>query len=169
MKSNKYLFLFLSITLLWGDEIPTERQHALSNLAPKGKFVLRVEGKTRTTQFSYNNSGDRVRLGSELNGVNLDQNLFSSLAPFGAGASLGTTSSSMELDSQRGEISLGYGVSDDVTVGVIVPFGTVKSKVDFSVSGATLGTNPNYNPALAPSATNLQLTLSVHKYGGNTV
>jgi hypothetical protein len=155
MTSKKSLLWLLSITLLSAKEISTERQHALSTLAPKGKFVLRVEGKTRTTQYAYNNSGDRVGLGSELNGVNLNANVFSSLAAFGAGASLGTTASSMEFDSQRGEISFGYGVTDDLTVGVIVPFGTVKSKVDFSVSGATLGKNPNYNPALAPSATNL--------------
>lgn len=155
MKYKKYLFLFLSSTLLWGEPIPTERQHALSTLAPQRKFVLRVEAKTRSTQFSYNDSGDKVRLGSGLNGVNLDQNLFSSLAAFGAGASLGTTSSSMEFDSQRGEISFGYGVTKDLTVGVIVPFGTVKSKVDFPVSGGNLGVNPTYNPALAPSATNL--------------
>lgn len=155
MKYHQYLFLFLSITLLWGDEIPTERQHALSNLAPKGNFVLRVEGKTRTTQFAYNNSGERVGLGDSLNGINLNQDVFSSLAVFGVGASLGTTSSSMEFDSQRGEISMGYGLTDDLTVGIIVPFGTVKSRVDFSVSGGNLGKNPNYNPLLAPSATNL--------------
>ena len=155
VKFRKYLLLLLFTTLVSAEEIPTERQHALSTLAPKDKFVFRVEGKTRTTQYSYNNSGDRVRLGSDLNGVNLNQNIFSSLGIFGAGASLGTTASSMEFDSERGEISVGYGVTDDLTVGIIVPFGTVKNKVDFSVSGATLGNNPAYNPQLATSATNL--------------
>lgn len=155
MSYHKYWVGLLAFTLLSAEEISTERQHALSTLAPKGKFVLRVEGKTRTTQYAYNNSGDRTRLGSDLNGVNLDANVFSALAAFGAGASLGTTASSMEFDSQRGEISFGYGITNDLTVGVILPFGTVKSNVDFAVSGATLGKNPNYNPALAPSATNL--------------
>lgn len=155
MSYHKYWVGLLAFTLLSAEEISTERQYALSTLAPKGKFVLRVEGKTRTTQYAYNNSGDRTRLGSDLNGVNLDANVFSALVAFGAGASLGTTASSMEFDSQRGEISFGYGITNDLTVGVILPFGTVKSNVDFAVSGATLGKNPNYNPALAPSATNL--------------
>lgn len=155
MQFRKYLLLLLLSTLISAEGIPTERQHALSNLAPKGKFIFRVEGKTRTTQYSYNNNGDRVALGDALNEVNLDANIFSSLAAFGAGASLGTTSSSMEFDSQRGEISFGYGITDDLTVGMIVPFGTVKSKVNFSVSGGNLGVNPNYNPALTPSTTNL--------------
>lgn len=152
---NYVLIVPLCTTVMVAEEISTERQHALSNLAPKGKFVFRVEGKTRTTEYSYNNRGDRVRLGNELNAVNLNQDVFASLAPFGVGASLGTTASSMEFESERGEISFGYGVTDDLTVGVIMPFGTVKSKVDFSVNGANLGNNPNYNPALAPSATNL--------------
>ncbi|CAA6816236.1 MAG: Unknown protein [uncultured Sulfurovum sp.] len=156
MKYQNYMNLFLlSTTLLVSEEIATERQHALSNLAPKGNFVLRVEGKTRSTQFSYNNKGDKVGLGEGLNAVHLNQNLFPSLAIFGEGASLGTTSSSMEFDSQRFEISFGYGITDDLTVGIIFPFGTVKNKVDFSVSGANLGKNPNYNPLVAPSATNL--------------
>ena len=150
----RYLLLF-SITLLWGEGISTERQHALSNLAPKDKFVLRVEGKTRTTQFSYNDKGDRVSLGDELNAVNLNQNVFSSLAIFGQGASLGTTRSSMEFDPQRFEISMGYGVTENLTVGLIFPFGTVRNRVDFSVSGANLGKNPNYNAQIAPSSTNL--------------
>jgi hypothetical protein len=152
---NWKYYLLCTTTLLWSDAIPTERQHALSNLAPAGKFVFRVEGKTRSTQFSYNNKGDKVRLGDELNTVNLDQSVFSSLAAFGAGASLGTTSSSMEFDSQRGEISFGYGVSKDLTVGIIFPFGTIRNKVNFSVSGGNIGNNPNFNPQVAPSATNL--------------
>jgi len=58
MSYHKYWVGLLAFTLLSAEEVSTERQHALSTLAPKGKFVLRVEGKTRTTQYSYNNSGD---------------------------------------------------------------------------------------------------------------
>lgn len=151
---KKYILLLSSTLLLWSDELPTESQHALSTLAPAGKFVFRVEGKTRNTQFSYNDKGDKIPLGDEFNNLSLDANIFPSLALFGAGANLGTTSSSVEFDSQRFEISFGYGLSKDLTVGVIIPFGTVNSNVNFSVSGATLGKNPSYNPALAPSATN---------------
>lgn len=149
------MFLLCSSMVFAQEGLPTASQHALSNLAPKGNFVLRVEGKTRNTQFSYNNNGDKVRLGSELDAVSLDQSIFSSLAPFGVGASLGTTSSSMEFESERGEISFGYGVTEDLTVGIIFPFGTVRNKVDFSVSGGNLGKNPFYNAQVAPSATNV--------------
>ncbi|CAA6809529.1 MAG: Unknown protein [uncultured Sulfurovum sp.] len=155
MNYKKYIIFWFFISCLSGEEISIERQHALSNLAPKDKFVFRVEGKTRSTEYAYNSKGDRVGLGDALNAVNLNQNVFSSLAMFGVGASLGTTSSSMELDSQRGEISMGYGVTEDLTVGIIFPFGTVKSKVNFSLTGANLGKNPAYNALLAPSATNL--------------
>lgn len=155
MNYQSYLLLLVSTGLLMGVEIPTERQHTLSTLAPKGKFVLRVEGKTRTTDYSYNNSGDRVRLGDELDGVNLNQTIFPSLAAFGDGASLGTTTSSMDFDSQRGEISFGYGVTEDLTLGLIVPFGTVRSSVNFSVANGNLGKNPMYNPAEAISMNNL--------------
>lgn len=155
MLNRNYTFLLLSTMLMGEDIIPTERQHALSNLAPKDNFVFRLQGKTRTTRFSYNDSGNKVRLGDELNNITLDQNVFSSLAIFGAGASLGTTSSSMEFDSQRFELSFGYGITENLTVGIIFPFGTVNNRVDFSVTNATLGVNPSYNAGLAPSATNL--------------
>lgn len=155
MKNIAYLFLCLSPWIMANEGISTERQHALSNLAPKENFVFRLEGKTRRTRFSYNDSGDKVRLGDDLNNINLNQNVFSSLAIFGSGATLGTTSSSMEFDSQRFELSFGYGVTEDLTVGIIFPFGTIQNRVDFSVSNATLGLNPNYNAGIAPSATNL--------------
>ena len=155
MNYKRTLGLLYLTTIAWAEEISTPQQHALSNLAPKANFVLRIEGKTRTTQFSYNNNGDKVALGDELNAVNLDRSIFPSLAIFGAEASLGTTQSSMEFDSQRFEISFGYGLTEDLTVGIIFPFGTINNKVDFSVSGGNIGVNPNFNPQVNPSATNL--------------
>jgi len=155
MLNKNYILLLLSTILMGEEVIPTERQHALSNLAPKDSFVFRLKGKTRTTRFSYNDSGDKVRLGDELNNITLNQNIFSSLSVFGAGATLGTTSSSMLFDSQRFELSFGYGITENLTIGMIVPFGTINNRVNFSVSGATLGINPRYNNGLAPSATNL--------------
>lgn len=155
MNYKNYLFLCCSTIFLSGESISTEQRHALSSLAPAENFVFRIEGRTRTTGFSYNNNGDKVSLGDPFNQINLNQDIFSSLSIFGPGATLGTTSSSMEFDTQRGEISFGYGVNKNLTVGVIVPFGTINSRVNFSVSGGNLGKNPNYNPQVAASATNL--------------
>jgi len=151
---KKYILLLSSTLLLWSDTIPTDKQHALSTLAPAGKFVFRVEGKTRNTQFAYNNKGDKTPLGDALDKVTLDANIFPSLSLLGAGANLGTTSSFMEFDSQRGEISFGYGINKDLTIGIIFPFGTINNRVDFSVSGGNIGKNPNFNPQIATSATN---------------
>ncbi len=151
---KKYILLLSSTLLLWSDTIPTDKRHALSTLAPAGKFVFRVEGKTRNTQFAYNNKGDKTPLGDALDKVTLDANIFPSLSLLGAGANLGTTSSSMEFDSQRGEISFGYGINKDLTIGIIFPFGTINNRVDFSVSGGNIGKNPNFNPQIATSATN---------------
>lgn len=148
------LSLYLS-TALSTDEFSSSTKHALSSLAPEGHWAIRIEGKNRTTRYSYNNSGDKEVLGANYNGVNLDKDVFSSLVFFGEGATLGTTKTEIELESYYTKFMLGYGISKNITVGVILPYREKTTKVNFSISGGTIGVNSRFNANQAISVQNL--------------
>ncbi|MBL4712070.1 MAG: hypothetical protein JKX75_06180 [Gammaproteobacteria bacterium] len=128
--------------------------HGLEFIAPKGRWAIRVELRQNAYDEFYDNSGNKHALGNELNAVDLNQNVLPDLAVFGATASLGVTDFSANVETKRVEFTIGYGITDDLTVGFIVPYGEVKTRAAFSVSGGNIGFNPGFNPALPPGPTN---------------
>lgn len=149
------LLIFFVSTALSTDDFSSSTKHALSSLAPKGHWAIRIEGKHRTTAYSYSNSGNKEALGSDYNELNLDKDVFPSLALFGDGATLGITKTDIELESHYTKFMIGYGLTKNITVGLILPYREKTTKVDFSISGATLGLNPDFNANQAVSTTNL--------------
>ena len=150
------LFSLISFSSLFStDEFSSSTKHALSSLAPKGHWAIRIEGKNRTTKYSYNSSGHKEDLGANSDGLNLNKDIFSSLAIFGEGATLGKTKTDIELESHYTKVMIGYGISKNLTVGIILPYREKTTKVNFSVSGGNIGLNPNFNSNEALSATNL--------------
>lgn len=136
------------------DKLPSAAAHGLSFLAPKGRWATRIEARTNGYDELYDNNGDKFPIGRQLDDVNLDSQVFPAIAAFGAGATLGKTVMSSKVDTKFVELSFGYGLSDDLTLGLIVPFGEVKTKAKFSVSGGNIGFNPTFDNTQAIAATN---------------
>jgi len=136
------------------DELSSSSKHALSSLAPERHWAIQIEAKNRTTHFSYNNKGKKNHIGSEYNDIDLNQDIFPSLSIFGEGATLGKTSTEIEIESNYFEVALGYGLTKDLTVGIIVPYREKTTKVKFSISGGNIGINPNFDNTAPTTVTN---------------
>jgi len=136
------------------DELSSSSKHALSPLAPEGHWAIKIEGKNRTTRFSYNDAHQKIPIGDKYDNLNLNKDVFPLLGVFGEDASLGMTSTQVELDSNYLTMMLGYGISKNLTVGIILPYREKTTKVNFSVSGGNIGVNPNFDNTQAVSATN---------------
>ncbi|MGB1110792.1 MAG: hypothetical protein ACPG4N_10580, partial [Gammaproteobacteria bacterium] len=147
--------LVLSLTLAASTglaaDLSTASQHGLAELAPKGRWINKTELRLSGFDHWYNDSGDKQKLGADYDALAIDGTVFPVLALLGPGASLGTTDLDQSVRAKRVEIKLGYGISRNLTAGVILPFGRVCSRVSVSTSGATVGNNPLFNPA-APIA-----------------
>ncbi len=162
---NKYIHRHIYVVymlLLWFSSLaaasPVELSnsvlHGLEFIAPQDRWAIRIELRQNGYDEIYDQHGNKQALGSELNQVNLNSSVFPDLAVFGAGATLGNTTFSAKVETKRAELTLGYGVTRDLTVGVIVPYGEVKTTAQFSVSGGNIGFNPLFDPSQPPSATN---------------
>jgi hypothetical protein len=167
IKTPLFLSFYISIAFST-DEFSSSTKHVLSSLAPNGHWAIRIEGKNRSTKYSYNNSGNQESIGANYNGLNLNKDVFSSLALFGEGATLGTTKTEIELESSYTKFMLGYGITKNITVGVIIPYREKTTKVKFSISGGTIGVNPNFNPSQVVSAHNLPY-LPISEIGVNPI
>ncbi|MGB0722835.1 MAG: hypothetical protein ACPGU7_10620 [Gammaproteobacteria bacterium] len=127
-------------------DLSTADRHGLAKIAPQGRWINQTELRLSGFDHWYNNQGDRERLGADYDGLALDAGVFPILGLLGPGASLGTSSLEQSVRVERLEISLGYGVTRDLTAGFILPLGHVCSEVSVSTGGATVGSNPLFNP-----------------------
>lgn len=139
------------------DNIPTSVAHGLEFLAPEGRFSIRLEGRSLSYDKRYDDQGNIHELGEPLDQVNLDASIFLPLAPFGAGATLGLTHFDTEVTAQRYEISIGYGINQNITIGAMIPFGRISTHANFSVTGGNVGFNPAYDPTLPTGGANVPL------------
>jgi len=128
--------------------------HGLEFIAPKDRFVIRVELRTNGYDQIFDENSNKQALGASLDGINLNSSLLPALTPFGNTASLGTTNFKANVKTQRTEFTLGYGISDDLTVGVIIPYGKVTTNANFTVQGGNIGFNPAFDATQSPSVTN---------------
>lgn len=125
-----------------------------AEVLPKGIVRTRVEYQNSfPIKERYNENGDKESVAKNFN-TNLDSTVFGVLGLFdpltiglGLGpASLGRSVVSFEYELKKAEISLMYGLTDKVSVGVFIPYWWAKAdvKTALDTSGANLGTNSNF-------------------------
>jgi hypothetical protein len=114
-----------------------------ADMLPQGRSAVRLETRGTWADEEYSPNGDRRALGSNYNGLNLNAAMFPALSPLGPGATLGTTHLAARMSAQQTRLTVGYGLSEDVTVGFQVGYGEVENKVDVSVSGSNLAATGN--------------------------
>lgn len=131
--------------------------HFLSDMVPAGHWAARAEWRYGVSDDRYDERGERVPLAADLNGVDLNGAVVPLLAALGPGASLGSTDLTWKISGVRQRLTVGYGVSDDLTVGFILPYGTTHSHVDFAMLGGNLAANPLFNPTQPISPANSPL------------
>ena len=134
--------------------LPAASAHALAPLAPQDRWVARVELRSNSYDQRYNSNGKSESLGAAFDGVALDANVFPALLALGANASLGTTALSTEVTTKRVELTLGYGVTQDLTVGGIINFGSTQNQVGVSLAGGNVGWNPQFDANQAVGVNN---------------
>ncbi len=147
------LFCLPQVTLA-GDELPSASSHALVFMAPVDRWAVRLELRGNGWKQKYNDDGERVAFGGEFDQLALDSNLFPALGPFGAGASLGMTAFDARVSNSYGELDIGFGVTADLTVGALIPFGRSSARVNFAVDGGNVGFNPAFDPSQPVSGSN---------------
>lgn len=128
------------------DALPASTAHGLDQMVPAGRWIARAEVRGNHFDHEYDSNGKRVAFAHAYSGVELDASALSSLAPLGPGATLGSTTLAAEAFAERIELTFGYGLTKDLTVGAIIPFGRTYMSVDFSVLGGNVGWNPLFDP-----------------------
>jgi len=123
-------------------------------MAPANRWAVRLELRRNGWDQKYNDNGDREAFGSEFDQVDLNSGLFPGLAPLGPDATLGETAFSSRIDSNYAELDIGYGVTKNLTVGVLIPFARTRTTANFAVNGGNVGFNPGFDPSLPISGSN---------------
>ena len=123
-------------------------------MAPAGRWATRIELRVNSYDKWYDNNGDRQGFNAAYDGLNLDGAVFPALALLGPSATLGASSLHTKAELEAAQIILAYGLSEDLTAGLILPFVKTRTHVDFSVAGGNTGFNPAFNPGLPMSPTN---------------
>lgn len=134
--------------------VPVSAGFGLDSMAPEGRWAARLELRTNSYDARYDNKGKRQDLDAAFDGVNLDANIFPALALFGPGASLGTTALNTRVESQFTILTLGYGLTPNLTLGAILSYNSARTEAQFAVSGGNVGFNPVFNVAQAIGASN---------------
>lgn len=129
------------------DGIPTTSYFALDTMAPESSWAIRFEQRNNFYDARYDDHGHLTGLGSSVNDINLNASVFPGLAALGPGASLGTTRFENETSNQVSILTLGYGLTPDITVGAIIPYGISRTRARFSVDGGNVGYNPGFDPS----------------------
>lgn len=128
--------------------------HALDTMSPAGRWAVRLEVRGNGYDMRFDNQGRREDLDAVFDGVVLNSSVFPALAALGGTATLGTTRMNTRVDTRFTELTLGYGVTNNLTAGLILPYLDNRTQADFSVLGGNVGFNPAFNPALPVSAGN---------------
>ena len=116
--------------------------------------MVQLEVRANSYHNWFDEQGNSRPLGYEFNAVDLNGAVFPALALFGPGASLGSTALNTSVALQRTQFTLGYGVTDHLTLGAIILYGRSRTKVNFAVNGGNIGFNPLFNPGLPFGAGN---------------
>lgn len=151
-----YLFVCIvfSSTARAEEKLQSSSAHALDFIAPKGRWAARAEVRVNGYDKWYDENGDLVDLDRKYDGLDLGSNIFPSLSLFGPGMSLGKMTIDSKVENLFAELLVGYGLTDNLTLGMQLPFGRSLTAVDFSVSGGNIGFNPAFNPGVPIGAAN---------------
>lgn len=128
--------------------------HFLGGMVPAGHWAAILDTRFRTSTERFNDEGKRESLTADTDGMALDSQVVPLLASFGAGASLGDVSLKAKLHERRHDLTVGYGLSENLTVGFSIPYGSNKTSVDFNMIGGNLASNPFFDPSQPISVTN---------------
>lgn len=146
--------LLISSAALAEDETSESAKHALALIAPEGRWVVQVEVRQTSFDKRFNQLEEEESLGASFDGIDLNNNIFPALALLGAGATLGTTALGADVASNRTRITLGYGLTEDITIGTILEYASIQSRANFSVAGGNVGFNPLFDANVAIGPTN---------------
>jgi hypothetical protein len=127
------------------ENIPTSSYFALDTMAPESSWAIRFEQRHNHFDARYDDRGHLSPIGSGFNNINLDASMFPALAALGPGASLGTTRFNHKTDNQISILTIGYGLTPNLTIGAIIPYGISQSRVNFAIDGGNVGFNPAFN------------------------
>lgn len=140
--------LLMVATSISAQPLPSSSNYALDGMAPAGRWAMRLELRANGYDQRYNDDGEREDLDAAFDGVELNSTVFPSLALLGSSSTFGTTALDTRVDVARVELMMGYGINENLTAGVIIPFTRTRTSVDFSVLGGNVGFNPAFNPLL---------------------
>lgn len=135
-------------------DLPASTAHGLELLAPANRWVTRLETRLSGYTEVYDANGNRIRNADAFDQVDLNADIFPALALLGPGASLGTTGVSSKISTKTMQLTLGYGMTPDLTVGVILPWRKVTNKVSLKVANGTTGLNTAFDSSQPVSAIN---------------
>ena len=102
----------------------TASYHGLDGMAPAGHWAARLTVLRNDYTHRYDASGRRVDLDAGYDGLNL--------ATYGLAGRLNLDS---HVTTEFTELMFGYGISEDLTLGAIIPYARTQNHVNFSVSG----------------------------------
>ncbi|QDX82315.1 hypothetical protein B9N43_14345 [Denitratisoma sp. DHT3] len=121
-----FLLLLMATAPAFADTLPAASGFALDGMAPAGRWAARLTLLQNGYDHKFDNDGRRVDLDKDYDGLDL-----SSLNPFlGGRLRLGT-----HVVTEYAELMLGYGLTEDLTLGAIVPYARTTTHVRFGVDG----------------------------------
>lgn len=146
--------LLISGLAMAEDETNESAKHALALIAPEGRWVVQVEVRKTSFDKRFNQLKQKESLGASFDNIDLNNNIFPMLALLGPSASLGTTALNADVVSHRTRITLGYGLTEDISIGTILEYASSRSSVNFSATGGNVGFNPLFNANATIGPTN---------------
>lgn len=150
--------LGFSIASALAEPIPAATGFGLDGMAPGGHWAARLTVLRNGYDQRFDNRGRRVDLDRDYNGLDLAR-LNPGLA--------GTLRLDTRAVTEYTELLLGYGVTDDLTVGIIVPYTRTTTHVRFGVDGG-IG-NAGMQAVLAGLGYRTPRTVSVAGFADPTV
>jgi len=128
--------------------------HFLTGMVPEGRSALQLETRYGKTDAFIDKDGNKVSFMRDLDGLNIDPQVLPLLGLFGPAASLGTLEMSSDISGYKYELTYGYGVTENLSVGFILPYGSITHHINAKSVNANLAINPVFDPSTAISPIN---------------
>lgn len=122
-------FLSIAISPAQAEEIPTSALNGLDGMAPEGHWAARFTLLRNSYTRRFNNDGKAVDLDKGYDGLNL--------AALGLAGKLNLDT---KVVTEYSELMFGYGLTENLTVGAIIPLVRTTNHARYSVNGG-IGSN----------------------------
>lgn len=136
------------------ETMPAALKHALVLISPKKVWTLQLEPRSNGFNRWYDRDGNAHPLAYAMDGVTLNQQVLPALAPLGGSASLGDTVVGNDVSLEGIKIALGFGVTEDLTLGGYFTHGRNRNDVAFDIAGGNVGWNPLFDRSQAVGPAN---------------